>query len=86
MIIKGSRYTQSTQINDGAPIPIAVKSDKYVANRTVKIISNEGDTFDKIAARVLGDSTQYWKIAGLNSNIRFPDVIPTGTVVIVPVT
>jgi nucleoid-associated protein YgaU len=47
-------------------------------------VSTYGDTFDIIAARVLNDSTQYWKIAGLNPYVRFPDQIPIGTVLVIP--
>lgn len=85
MIISGSRYKKAVDTKDGVSIPIALKNSKYVATRTTTITSRYGDTFDNIAARVLGDSTQYWKIAGLNPYIRFPDVIPTGTVIVVPV-
>lgn len=84
MIIKGSRYYQESTTVDGYSVPIASKREPFVAKRTMTIISNSGDTFDKIAARVLGDSTQWWKVAGLNPNVQFPDIIPTGTVVIVP--
>jgi nucleoid-associated protein YgaU len=85
MIINGSRYYQTTATIDDSSIPVAYKKEPFVAKRTMTIITNAGDTFDKIAARILSDSTQYWKIAGLNPNIRFPDIIPTGTVVIVPI-
>lgn len=84
MIISGSRYKKSVENKDGVSVPVAVKDTKYVASRTTTITSRYGDTFDNIAARVLGDSTQYWKIAGLNPYVRFPDAIPVGTVIVVP--
>jgi nucleoid-associated protein YgaU len=84
MITSTSRYEQKTAYKDDAAVNIASKKEVYVAKRTTTIVSVYGDTFDKIAARVLGDSTQYWKVAGLNPFIRFPDAIPVGTTIIVP--
>ena len=84
MIFSGSRYKASVDTKDNFSINVAVKNNKYIAQKTATIVTVYGDTFDKIAARVLGDSTQYWKIAGLNPFIRFPDSIPPGTVIIVP--
>lgn len=85
MITSNSRYKASLWERDGVVYNIAIKGTKYTAIRTATITTVEGDTFEKIAARVLGDSTQYWKIAGLNPLIRFPDDIPTGTSIIVPI-
>lgn len=84
MITSNSRYVAGVWERDGAVYNIAVKGDKYKAQRTVVITAVEGDSFDKIAARVLQDSTQYWKIAGLNPFIKFPDYISAGTQVFVP--
>lgn len=85
MINSGSRYTKSTDFNDDEIVSVAVKTNTFTARRTMTITTVYGDTFDKIAARILGDSTQYWKIAGLNPTIRFPDLIPVGTTIIVPI-
>lgn len=84
MIVSGSRYKKSVDNKDGVAVNVAIKSDRYVAARTITIVTKYGDTFDTIAARVLGDSTQYWKIAGLNPFVRFPDSIPSGTVLVIP--
>jgi hypothetical protein len=84
MIISNSRYTKEVATKDGVAIPIAIKKSKYTAERTTTITSRYADTFDTIAARVLNDSTQYWKIAGLNPYVRFPDQIPAGTVIVIP--
>jgi len=84
MINFNSRYKANLWERDGVVYNIALKGDKYVAPTTAVIVTVQGDTFDKIAARVLGDSTQYWKIAGLNPTIRFPDSIPAGTSIAVP--
>lgn len=84
MIASGSRYVKTVYEKDGLVVNGATKGTPFVAKRTFTITSSYGDTFEKIAARVLGDSTQWWKIAGLNSDVRFPDVIPVGTTIIVP--
>lgn len=85
MIVNGSRYVADTDFNEGTIVSIAKKSDKYIAKKTMTIVTRHGDTFDKVASRYLNDATQYWKIAGLNPNVRFPDTIPVGTVLVVPV-
>lgn len=47
-------------------------------------MSREGDTFQKIAARVLNDPTRYWEIADINPQVEWPDRIPVGTVLRIP--
>ena len=84
MILSNSRYVSSVATKDGVAVPIALKDSRYVAQRTTTVTSRYGDTFDTIAARVFNDSTQYWKIAGLNPYVRFPDQIPSGTVLVIP--
>lgn len=84
MIISGSRYVKTVYEKDGSITNGATKGTPFVGKRTFTIITSYGDSFEKVAARVLGDSTQWWKIAGLNPDIRFPDLIPVGTTLIVP--
>lgn len=48
-------------------------------------VSKDGDTFDILAARFLGDSTRYWEIADINPQVQWPDRIPTGTTVRIPI-
>lgn len=84
MIISGSRYKLTTYEKDGVIVNASTKGAPFLAKRTFTITTSYGDSFEKVAARVLGDSTQWWKIAGLNPDIRFPDIIPVGTTLIVP--
>jgi nucleoid-associated protein YgaU len=84
MIINGSRYTQSVVTFENEAIKIAIQNKMEYTQRTSTIITKSGDSFQKIASRILGDSTQYWKIAKLNPYITFPDAIPTGSVIRVP--
>jgi len=48
-------------------------------------VSVDGDTFDLLAARFLGDSTRYWEIADINPQVQWPDRIPTGTTIRIPI-
>ena len=84
MIFSNSRYTQSLVTEDSQAIQIAIKKTLDVTKRTTTISTKSGDTFERIAAHVLGDSTQYWRIANLNPSIRFPDIIPTNTILTIP--
>jgi nucleoid-associated protein YgaU len=47
--------------------------------------SRDGDTFALLASQFLGDSTRYWEIADINPQIEWPDRIPAGTVLRIPV-
>lgn len=46
--------------------------------------SRQGDTFLILAAKVLNDSSRYWEIADINPQVQWPDEIPTGTVLRIP--
>lgn len=45
----------------------------------------EGDTFDLLAAKFLGDSTRYWEIADINPQLQWPDRIPVGATIRIPI-
>lgn len=47
-------------------------------------ISREGDSFERIAARLFNNGTRYWEIAQLNPHVYFPGDIPVGTVLRIP--
>jgi len=84
MIINGSRYSQSVVTYENQATQIAVQSTTYNPQVITTITTKSGDTFQKIASHILGDSTQYWKIAKLNPFIKFPDAIPTGSIIRIP--
>jgi nucleoid-associated protein YgaU len=50
----------------------------------VQYITKEGDTFERIAAKLFNDGTRYWEIAEINPQIYFPDELPVGTLVRLP--
>ena len=84
MIINGSRYIQSVVTYENQATQIAIQNNEYSPQVVTTITTRSGDTFQKIASHILSDSTQYWKIAKLNPFIKFPDVIPTGSIIRVP--
>jgi nucleoid-associated protein YgaU len=77
-----SRYfTQPSPDGSGS----YVSTRRYGGNsRYYTYTSVEGDTFDRIAFRALHDSERYWEIADINSHVPFPDEIPVGTLVRIP--
>lgn len=56
----------------------------YQTTRYYQYVSRQGDTFARIAARVLNDGTRYWEIADINPQVEWPDEIPVGTVLRLP--
>lgn len=59
---------------------------KYINGRKYRRYTTvDGDSFDLIAARTLTDPERYWEIADLNPHVSFPDWIPEGTIIRVPI-
>lgn len=84
LYISSSRYISSS-FNDTSTssIPISIRKTTY-APRYYVYTSIEGDTFDRIAARTLGDPARYWEVADINAHVQFPDSIPAGTRMRIP--
>lgn len=61
----------------------AVRKPQEVTNY-VLYTAKDGDTFDLLASKYLGDSTRYWEIADINPQVEWPDRIPTGTTIRIP--
>jgi nucleoid-associated protein YgaU len=61
-------------------VPKAIASERYSS-----YVSKAGDTFDIIATRIYRDPGQYWRIANLNPQVKFPNEIPVGTQLRIPV-
>lgn len=76
-----SRYT--TIIDDSSTNVIAVRKDT-TSVRYTNYVTRSGESFESLANRIYRDGTQYWRIADLNPHVKFPDVIPTGTVIRLP--
>lgn len=76
-----SRYTTSTNPITGDIIAVRKKKGTY--NYTTYVTKN-GETFESLSTRVFRDPTQYWRIADINPQIKYPDVIPAGTLIRLP--
>lgn len=83
MIIKGSRYSQSSETRNNETKNVATAS-KYSTDRYITIIAEDGQSLQYLASLYLNDSTMYWKVADLNVNIMFPDRLTAGTIVKIP--
>ena len=69
-----------------------LSSDRQFANRkepeAVKYAvytSREGDTFDLLAIKFMSDYSRYWEIADINPHIQWPDRIPVGSKIRIPI-
>jgi nucleoid-associated protein YgaU len=76
-----SRYTTKTNGVDAAVIAMRKKTASVTySNYVVK----SSETFESIATRVYRDPSLYWKIADINPHVKFPDLIPLGTIIRIP--
>jgi nucleoid-associated protein YgaU len=63
---------------------------RYAARKSKSIVTysqyvtRDGDSFERIAAKLFNDGTRYWEIADINPQVAFPEAIPTGTVIRIP--
>lgn len=90
MIHDGSRYQQGQAVrvtlSDGT-YQWAVFMPRQAVNTEVvyrMVTAVEGDRFDIIAAREYGDPLLWWVLAKANSEIFYPDDIPSGTLIRIP--
>jgi nucleoid-associated protein YgaU len=80
-ISTSSRYT--TNIDESSTNVIAIRR-KTTSVRYTNYVTRAEESFESIATRVFRDGTQYWRIADLNPHVKFPDMIPTGTIIRLP--
>lgn len=76
-----SRYTTVQDSTSGEIVAVRKSSLPY---KTSVYLSREGDTFEVLATRVYRDPLQYWRIADLNPQVKYPNVIPAGTLIRLP--
>lgn len=84
MIVKGSRYSATSETRNDTTLSVANNS-KFSSQNVMVVIASEGQSFEYLAAQYLNDATQYWKIADMNPQIAFPDFLPAGTSVKIPI-
>ena len=78
-----SRYTTTGE--PGTSIVIALRKSGQESFQYNTYTSREGDTFEILAIRLFRDPSQYWRIADANPQVKFPDRIPAGTYLRLPV-
>lgn len=83
MIIKGSRYSETSEARDGKTTTISV-STSYSSDAYHSIVTYQDETFASLANTYMNNPSMYWKIADINKNLGYPDIIPAGTVVNIP--
>jgi len=63
---------------------------RYATNRETdpvpytQYVVQDGESFESLAARIFNDGKRYWEIAKINPQVEFPDYIPVGTVIRLP--
>lgn len=82
MITILSRYEKSPVVIDDGVVAAVRKpvDDVYVQRYTV----SSGETLESIASKIYGDPTQFWRIADINPQIKFPIDLTPGTVIRIP--
>lgn len=81
---KSSRYFSSfdnDKSNEALTIAVRVltKSQPYFTH-----VTESNESFTSLAAKYLNNEKLYWYIADQNPQVRFPDLIPVGTIVRIP--
>lgn len=78
-----SRYVASydTLDNEAREVSVRIKKEKksYVTH-----VVRGTESFASLAYRYLNDERLYWYIADQNPQVKYPDLIPPGTLVRIP--
>jgi len=78
-----SRYYTTYYENENEARAVAdrviTKSQPYVT-----YVVQAKESFASLASKFLNDERLYWYIADQNPQIKFPDIIPAGTIVRIP--
>lgn len=83
MFLSSSRYRNEPSPTSGGPSVVSNRKPIYGTRYNV-YTSKEGDSFDLLAMRTLGNPAKWWVIADLNPHVPFPDEIPMGTFIRLP--
>jgi hypothetical protein len=75
-----SRYTQMTDLTGLA----VTRRKTRTSSRYATTVTIQGQTFQEIAAKWLGDPKLYWMVADLNPHVPYPEEIPMGTRIRIP--
>lgn len=83
MLSSTSRYSNIYENKGTSSICVSLRnqvtSSAFIVHR-----AKENESFASLAADFLSNSSLYWRIADLNPQIPFPDRLPAGTQVRIP--
>lgn len=82
MLYSLSRYTYNENDPSTGVLTAARKNTSDVS--VLKYTVRPGDTFENLAAKLYGDSAQYWRLADLNPQIKFPLDLKAGDTIRIP--
>lgn len=80
-----SRYSSVYEDKGTASIRVSLRN-KITTSAFIVHRAKENESFASLAADFLSTSSLYWRIADLNPQIPFPDRLPAGTQVRIPLT
>jgi hypothetical protein len=89
-VFEGSRYENALQlrVSDAAgnvrPALYSMISGVPALATHTTYVMQEGDRYDEIANRLFGDPQLWWIIADLNPEYLYPDAVPAGSVIRLP--
>lgn len=58
---------------------------RFVSRKYAVHTSRQGDTFMSLSIKFLNDQSRYWEIADINPQVQWPDRIPVGTPLRIPI-
>lgn len=76
-----SRYT--TKIDEKSQQVVSVLQQSKSVSYS-NYVTRDGESFESIATNIYRDPRQYWRVAEINPQIKFPDVIEAGTLIRIP--
>lgn len=79
-----SRYVSSYDTYNNQARSVAVRvatsSKSYITH-----VAQEKESFATLAKQYFNDDKMYWYIADQNPHVKYPDLIPPGTVIRIPI-
>jgi hypothetical protein len=79
-----SRYAVGFEdVVDGSRI-VGNRKFSTANNPYFTYVAKDGDSFSKLAAEFLNDDSLFWYVADHNPHVSFPDLIPVGTLLRIP--
>lgn len=83
MIAPFSRYVSASETRNGVTYVVAKRPVTYTPNY-ISHTARRGETMADLAKKYLGTPVLYWRIADINPQVPFPDIIEPGTKIRIP--